>query len=94
MSRLCVCVCLCVSDVPRGRKRMMELMMKTALDTAVDPVRAKRLSEASREWRLVFLRSPNRLISAKNSGRVSAVQFAVNYLEVRCSVNSVYWNQN
>jgi len=71
-----------MTEIPRGRKRMMELMMKTALNTPVDPVQIKRLSEATKQWHLMFLRSPNKFFPEKGSRRVSGVQFAVNWLQV------------
>jgi len=71
-----------LAEIPRGRKRMMELMMKTALNTAVDPVQIKKLSQTNKEWHLMFLRSPNKFYAEKNSSRVGAVRFTTNRLEV------------
>jgi len=56
--------------------------MKTALGTApTDPVEIKRVSEATKQWHLVFLRSPNKFFAKKNSSRVCLIQFGVNRLE-------------
>ena len=71
-----------VSEIPRGRKRMMELMMSVALNPPVDPQKIKSLSEATRQWHLRFLRSPAQFIAEKNSTRVGGVQFTVNRLQV------------
>jgi len=69
-------------EIPRGRKRMMELMMKTALTTPIDPVQIKRLSETNKYWHLVFLRSPSMFCAEKNSRHVCGIQFTENYLKV------------
>jgi len=62
--------------------------MKTALGTApVDPVQIQRVLEATKEWHLMFLRSPNKFFAKKNSNRVCLIQFGINRLEeVRCRV--------
>jgi len=71
-----------LTEIPRGRRRMMELMMKTALAPApIDPHQIKRISEANKEWHLMFLRSPNKFFAKNNSNRVSLVQFGVNRLK-------------
>ena len=65
---------------------MMELMVKTALTTPVDPQQIKKLSETNKQWHLVFLRSPTQFVAQKNSSRIGQIQFSVNRLEVRvCS---------
>ena len=61
---------------------MMELMMQKALNTPVDPVQIKKLSEVNKEWHLVFLRNPVKVVAEKNSSRVCGVHCAVTRLEV------------
>lgn len=69
-------------DIPRARKRMMEVMMKTALETPVPNI-AERWAKANKKWYLTFLRSPIEFISRKDQNSVAAVKFAINRLEVR-----------
>jgi len=75
---------LLVVDIPRGRRRVMELLMKTAVNRPVDPVQLNKLSQANKQWHLVFLRSPTRFMPHGDSQRVGSVQFAINRLEVSC----------
>ena len=71
-----------LTEIPRGRKRMMELMMKAALSSApINPVQMKQMSEATKEWHLMFLRSPNKFFAKKDSRRVCLIQFGINQLE-------------
>jgi len=65
---------------------MMELMMKTALSMPVDPVQIKKLSTATKQWHLMFLRSPTQLVAEKNLSHVGGIQFSVNRLEVTYNV--------
>ena len=69
-------------EIPRVRKRMMELMIKTACERPTSE-NEKLLSSARSEWHLTFLRSPVRFNACKsNPDRLESVQFAINRLEV------------
>ncbi|KAH7943858.1 hypothetical protein HPB52_012001 [Rhipicephalus sanguineus] len=59
-------------DLPRPRKRLLELMVQTS---------EKKLSNQPRSWELRFLRSPLRFLADSSTGRVSGVEMAVNRLE-------------
>lgn len=67
-----------IKDIPRPRKRITELMFNSALHPNAET--SNRWAEATREWRLVFLRSPIK-IQETGGGQVKAVEFAVNRLE-------------
>uniref|UniRef100_A0A0B7AF05 NADPH:adrenodoxin oxidoreductase, mitochondrial n=1 Tax=Arion vulgaris TaxID=1028688 RepID=A0A0B7AF05_9EUPU len=76
-----------IDKLPRPRRRLTELMYKTA----VTPSSADTTmwTQASKEWRLVFLRSPVR-ICHNSSGSVTGVEFAVNQLQGEKSENQKY----
>uniref|UniRef100_L7M113 NADPH:adrenodoxin oxidoreductase, mitochondrial n=1 Tax=Rhipicephalus pulchellus TaxID=72859 RepID=L7M113_RHIPC len=61
-----------LADLPRPRKRLLELMVQTS---------EKKPSNQPRSWELRFLRSPLRFLADANTGRVSGVELAVNRLE-------------
>ena len=75
-------VALCFVEIPRARKRLSELLVKTALGepSAED---AALWAKAEREWHLNFLRSPKEFIADKTGSRVDGVRMTVNKLEVR-----------
>lgn len=68
-------------DIPRTRKRLTELMLKTALDPPGEED-AKRWADAKKEFHLTFLRSPLKFLPASDSSRVDGIQFHINRLEV------------
>uniref|UniRef100_A0A224YWH1 Ferredoxin/adrenodoxin reductase n=1 Tax=Rhipicephalus zambeziensis TaxID=60191 RepID=A0A224YWH1_9ACAR len=61
-----------LADLPRPRKRLLELMLQTS---------EKKPSNQPRSWELRFLRSPLRFLADSSTGRVSGVEMAVNRLE-------------
>lgn len=70
------------SDIPRPRKRLTELLFKTAMDKPSEKDE-QRWQDASKQWALKFLRSPVEFVpDQKCSTRVGSVKFAVNRLEV------------
>ncbi|KAH8038132.1 hypothetical protein HPB51_022617 [Rhipicephalus microplus] len=60
------------TDLPRPRKRLLELMVQTS---------EKKPTSQPRSWELRFLRSPLRFLADSSTGRVSSVEMAVNRLE-------------
>ncbi|XP_047465809.1 NADPH:adrenodoxin oxidoreductase, mitochondrial [Mugil cephalus] len=69
-----------VKDLPRPRKRLTELMLKTALETPGEKERERR-NEATRTWGFRFFRSPSEVLADPNRGRVAGIRLAVNKLE-------------
>ncbi|XP_034264598.1 NADPH:adrenodoxin oxidoreductase, mitochondrial [Pantherophis guttatus] len=69
-----------IKDIPRPRKRLTELMTKTALEEPPEEV-GGRWASASKEWRLKFLRSPLEVLPTMDGKRARAIQLAVNRLE-------------
>ncbi|KAK7004906.1 hypothetical protein BgiMline_006451 [Biomphalaria glabrata] len=67
-----------IQDIPRPRRRLTELMFKSAV--APSPEMAQLWAQASREWRLVFLRSPVEICQTAG-GKVGGVKFIVNKLQ-------------
>lgn len=70
-----------VLDVPRPRKRLTELLLKTALEVP-DEKEQERRNKASRMWAFRFFRSPVEILSNPDSSRVAGIRLAVNRLEV------------
>ena len=71
-------VSLFFQDLPRPRKRLTELMHKTAFQPT--PTDEKLWAQADREWELRFRLSPLEILA--RSGIVRGVRFGVNKLEV------------
>uniref|UniRef100_A0A667ZH04 NADPH:adrenodoxin oxidoreductase, mitochondrial n=1 Tax=Myripristis murdjan TaxID=586833 RepID=A0A667ZH04_9TELE len=69
-----------VKEVPRPRKRLTELLLKTALDVPTEKEQEKR-SKASRVWGFRFFRSPVEVLPAPDLSRAAAIRLAVNRLE-------------
>lgn len=69
-----------LKDVPRPRKRLTELMLKTALDTPGDKEQERR-NKASRSWGFRFFRSPVEVLGDPDSKRAVGIRLAVNRLE-------------
>jgi len=63
-----------IASIPRPRKRLTELMCKTALDESNSQ------KTADKEWKLKFQRSPVELLPAPDEGKVAGVRFEVNEL--------------
>lgn len=72
--------CVCV-ELPRPRKRLTELMLKTL---RVDDMRQK----ANKQWGFRFLRSPVKVLSDADGRKVTGIRLVVNKLEVRISEGS------
>lgn len=70
------------SDLPRPRKRLTELMLKTALELPGEKEQQRR-EDASRVWGFRFFRSPVEVLPDSNRSRVSGIRLAVNKLEVK-----------
>lgn len=75
-------------DVPRPRKRLTELLVKTALEVP-DEKEQERRSKASRIWAFRFFRSPVEILTCPDSSRTAGIRLAVNRLEV-----NGFWNVN
>lgn len=69
-----------IPSLPRQRKRLLELLAKTALDSP-EPKLASSWSSAEREWSLRFLLSPVEILAAPGGHAVCAVKLAKNRLE-------------
>ncbi|XP_025053281.1 NADPH:adrenodoxin oxidoreductase, mitochondrial [Alligator sinensis] len=69
-----------IKDVPRPRKRLTELMIKTALEKPGEK-EAKIWASATREWGLKFLRSPLEILPTANGKRARGIRMAVTRLE-------------
>ncbi|XP_034050070.1 NADPH:adrenodoxin oxidoreductase, mitochondrial isoform X2 [Thalassophryne amazonica] len=69
-----------LKDLPRPRKRLTELLLKTALETPGEKEEEKR-SQASRVWGFQFFRSPVAVLSAPGHHRTAGIRLAVNRLE-------------
>ncbi|KAJ1129979.1 hypothetical protein NDU88_008338 [Pleurodeles waltl] len=68
-----------IKDAPRPRKRLTELMVKTALESPTGK-EGERWASASREWGLKFLRSPQAILPSCN-GRAAGIRLAITRLE-------------
>ncbi|XP_030064188.1 NADPH:adrenodoxin oxidoreductase, mitochondrial [Microcaecilia unicolor] len=69
-----------IKDVPRPRKRLTELMIKSALEKPYEREAARWVS-ATREWGLKFLRSPTEILPGVNGKQAVGIRLAVNRLE-------------
>ncbi|KAK2885094.1 NADPH:adrenodoxin oxidoreductase, mitochondrial isoform X1 [Channa argus] len=69
-----------IKDLPRPRKRLTELMVKTALEIPGEKERERR-NKASRVWGLRFFRSPIEVLADPNNNRTAGIRLAVNSLE-------------
>jgi adrenodoxin-NADP+ reductase len=76
------------SAVPRARKRLTELMVKTALDSPSERD-VKRWANAKRDWHLKFFRSPQEFIADSSGQRVGKVRLNVMRMEVGSDLYSV-----
>ncbi|XP_027145463.1 NADPH:adrenodoxin oxidoreductase, mitochondrial [Larimichthys crocea] len=69
-----------VKDLPRPRKRLTELMLKTALETPGEKEQERR-NKASRVWAFRFFRSPVEILANPDNNRAAGIRLAVNKLE-------------
>ncbi|XP_035696059.1 NADPH:adrenodoxin oxidoreductase, mitochondrial-like [Branchiostoma floridae] len=70
-----------VKSLQRPRKRLTELLIKTAQTGGATAQEAQRLAQATKEWGLKFLRSPLEILSSEDGSRVSGIRLGVNQLE-------------
>lgn len=69
-----------LKDLPRPRKRLTELMLKTALDIPGEKEQEKR-NKATRIWGLRFFRSPVEILADPDNKKTAGIRLAVNKLE-------------
>uniref|UniRef100_A0A1A7WD63 NADPH:adrenodoxin oxidoreductase, mitochondrial n=1 Tax=Iconisemion striatum TaxID=60296 RepID=A0A1A7WD63_9TELE len=69
-----------LKDLPRPRKRLTELMLKTALEVPTEKEQERR-KNASRTWGFRFFRSPVEILARPSCNRVAGIRLAVNKLE-------------
>ncbi|KFV54943.1 hypothetical protein N328_04211, partial [Gavia stellata] len=69
-----------IKDAPRPRKRLTELMIKTALEKPGDKTMEVQAS-APREWGLKFQRSPQEVLPTADGRRARGVRMALTRLE-------------
>ncbi|NXU69977.1 ADRO protein, partial [Horornis vulcanius] len=70
-----------VKDAPRPRKRLTELMIKTALEKPVEMQAATAGTAAPREWGLKFQRSPQEVLPSADGRRARGIRMALTCLE-------------
>ncbi|XP_016788378.3 NADPH:adrenodoxin oxidoreductase, mitochondrial isoform X5 [Pan troglodytes] len=69
-----------IKEVPRPRKRLTELLLRTATEKP-GPEEAARQASASRAWGLRFFRSPQQVLPSPDGRRAAGVRLAVTRLE-------------
>ncbi|KAI2584920.1 ferredoxin reductase [Homo sapiens] len=69
-----------IKEVPRPRKRLTELLLRTATEKP-GPAEAARQASASRAWGLRFFRSPQQVLPSPDGRRAAGVRLAVTRLE-------------
>ncbi|KAM3592737.1 uncharacterized protein V6R79_024123 [Siganus canaliculatus] len=69
-----------IKTLPRPRKRLTELLLKTALETPSDKEQERR-NKASRIWGFRFFRSPVEILADPDNSRTAGLRLAVNRLE-------------
>uniref|UniRef100_A0A3Q1F2D9 NADPH:adrenodoxin oxidoreductase, mitochondrial n=1 Tax=Acanthochromis polyacanthus TaxID=80966 RepID=A0A3Q1F2D9_9TELE len=69
-----------LKDVPRPRKRLTELMLKTALEKPGEKEQERR-NKASRVWGFRFFRSPIEVLADPSQNKIAGIRLAVNKLE-------------
>ncbi|XP_066292188.1 NADPH:adrenodoxin oxidoreductase, mitochondrial-like [Branchiostoma lanceolatum] len=70
-----------VKSLQRPRKRLTELLIKTAQTGGATAQETQRLSQATKEWGLKFLRSPLEILPTEDGSRVSGIRLGMNKLE-------------
>ncbi|XP_037596934.1 NADPH:adrenodoxin oxidoreductase, mitochondrial isoform X2 [Cebus imitator] len=68
------------TEVPRPRKRLTELLLRTAMEKP-GPEEAARWASASRAWGLRFFRSPQQVLPSPDGRGAAGVRLAVTRLE-------------
>lgn len=71
-----------LTEMPRPRKRLTELLLRTATEKPEGEEAARR-AVASRAWGLRFFRSPQQMLPSADRQRVAGIRLAVTRLEVR-----------
>nr|XP_025855489.1 NADPH:adrenodoxin oxidoreductase, mitochondrial isoform X1 [Vulpes vulpes]XP_025855491.1 NADPH:adrenodoxin oxidoreductase, mitochondrial isoform X2 [Vulpes vulpes] len=69
-----------IKEVPRPRKRLTELLLRTATERP-GAEEAARQASASRTWGLRFFRSPQQVLPSPDGRRVAGIRLAVTRLE-------------
>uniref|UniRef100_A0A3P8WZ03 NADPH:adrenodoxin oxidoreductase, mitochondrial n=1 Tax=Cynoglossus semilaevis TaxID=244447 RepID=A0A3P8WZ03_CYNSE len=69
-----------LKDVPRPRKRLTELLLKTALEVPGEKEQERR-NKATRTWGFRFYRSPIEVFADAEGKKISGIRLAVNKLE-------------
>ncbi|XP_069808548.1 NADPH:adrenodoxin oxidoreductase, mitochondrial isoform X2 [Dendropsophus ebraccatus] len=69
-----------LKDLPRPRKRLTELLLKSALE-APGEKEASRRDQCEREWGLRFLRSPVAVLPSEDGKRAAGVRLSVTRLD-------------
>nr|XP_035157606.2 NADPH:adrenodoxin oxidoreductase, mitochondrial isoform X2 [Callithrix jacchus] len=69
-----------LTEVPRPRKRLTELLLRTAMEKP-GPEEAARRASASRAWGLRFFRSPQQVLPSPDGRGAAGVRLAVTRLE-------------
>ncbi|XP_004432784.1 PREDICTED: NADPH:adrenodoxin oxidoreductase, mitochondrial [Ceratotherium simum simum] len=69
-----------IKEVPRPRKRLTELLLRTATEKP-GVEEAARQASASRTWGLRFFRSPQQVLPSPNGRQVAGIRLAVTRLE-------------
>ncbi|XP_040291645.1 NADPH:adrenodoxin oxidoreductase, mitochondrial isoform X2 [Bufo bufo] len=69
-----------LKDLPRPRKRLTELLVKSALETPGDKEAARR-AQCSKEWGLRFFRSPVTVLPSEDGKRAAGIRLSVTRLE-------------
>lgn len=69
------------AEVPRPRKRLTELLLRTATEKP-GAEEAARQASASRTWGLRFFRSPQQVLPSPDGRQVAGIRLAVTRLEV------------
>lgn len=70
-----------LTEVPRPRKRLTELLLRTATEKP-GTEDAARQAPASRAWGLRFFRSPQQVLPSPDGRRAAGIRLAVTRLEV------------
>ncbi|XP_059720267.1 NADPH:adrenodoxin oxidoreductase, mitochondrial isoform X1 [Haemorhous mexicanus] len=70
-----------VKDASRPRKRLTELMIKTALEKPVEMQAAAARAAGPREWGLKFQRSPQEVLPSADGRRARGIRMALTRLE-------------
>ncbi|XP_074080724.1 NADPH:adrenodoxin oxidoreductase, mitochondrial isoform X2 [Macrotis lagotis] len=69
-----------IKAAPRPKKRLLELLVRTALKP-LEVKEADKRAETPRAWGLRFLRSPQEMLPSPDGGRIAGIRLAVMRLE-------------